>query len=101
MAIQHKGLGRVSNATDPGVPEGLAARCVMRDEVAGAIAGEQQTARGGEQSARAAAVRIIGMPPGNLARLVIDRGEERAAGTDVDLLFTTQAHRAAGIEVRE
>ena len=46
---------------------------IMGDEITGTISREQQSARRGQQTTAAAAAAVIGMSPGNLAGLIINR----------------------------
>src|SRR5438552_5404431 len=73
----------------------------MSDKIARAIAGEEQLSSGSQQSSRAAAFRIVGMPPHDFSGPVVDRGEGSSARTDVNFLLPAQAHRSARIEVGE
>ena len=51
------------------------------------------------EQAAASAVAVVGMTPGDLAGLVIDRGEIAAAGADADLFLAAEPHGAARIDV--
>ena len=90
--------GALRDPADARVPQRLAGGRIVRHQVARAVAREQQAARRGQQSA-AAAVAIVGMPPRDLAGLVIDRRQEAPARADADFFFAAQPHRSARIHV--
>ena len=89
-AVQHVSLRRIRDAADARVPQRLSGGRVVRHQVARAIARKEQPSRRGQQSATAA-VAIIAMSPGDLARLIIDRREIAAADRRRRLLPCRQA----------
>src|SRR4051794_10081933 len=98
LTVQHVGLRCVRDITDSRVPHRSTRARVMRHEVSRSITGEQQTARGCQESP-AAAVPVPGMSPDHLARLVIDSRQIVAAGSYTHLFLAPEAHRTARIDV--
>ena len=60
MAIQHVSLRRIRDFADARVPQGLSGGRVVRHQASRAVAGEDQSARGRQQSAAAAVRRNSG-----------------------------------------
>src|SRR5688572_28204194 len=74
-AVEHEGLRRIRHVAQPRVPKRGAVGRVESHEVAGAIAGEEQSAGGREHARRPAAAGQL-MTPGDPAGSWIDRRHE-------------------------
>src|SRR4051794_20897863 len=95
LAVERVRLRRVRHVSQPRVPQRRAVRWIEGDEIASAIAGEQQTPGRGEE-ARVAGVRHL-VAPRDLRGDRIDRGDGTARRDAAAALYAAQPHRSAGI----
>src|SRR4249919_3020725 len=98
LAIEHVGLRRIRDATEPRVPQWLSCCRVEGDEVAGAIAGEDQPASGGQHT-RCPTAAGERMTPDHFCGLRIDRRHEISRRHASTALHAAEAHRSARIGV--
>ena len=75
-AVEHVGLDGIRYLAKMGVPERVAIRRIVGDQVAVGVAAKEKFARGCGQAGVAVAFpgRGLQMPPDDLARLVVDGG---------------------------
>src|SRR5262245_423830 len=81
------------------MPYGIPITRVERDEVAASISGKNKASCGCEESTATAAVEL--MPPRDLSGFRVYRGEVVAERSQVERLFSSQAHGSSGIRVGE
>ena len=93
------GLRRVAQPADAGVPQRVPVGRVERHEVAAAVTGEHQLARGGQKADAAAGAVDAGelVPPHRLAGLVVDRAQGARPRADLTDGLARESHRSARV----
>jgi hypothetical protein len=77
---------------------GFPGRRIICQQTARTVSRKEQLPGSGQQSA-SSAVAVKGMPPGDFPRLMINRRQKAASGTDASLLLSTKPHRSARVHI--